>query len=176
MQSTVTAKPIKEREYMKSILIILCTLVISALVSAGELIIVKGQSYGYMSGRLALLEEAKKDAIEKLPFQNAKQKSEWKEWGGACSPQAMHPKCYYTVYATFANPTESAPWFYTATGIGDGEGTDEDDLALALAKKNARTNARWACRSLIVEPTSNWKSWKDDVGYLFVSNSFQCLE
>ncbi len=161
---------------MKSLLLILLSaIVLSATTNAGELITVRGRSYGYMLDRNALIEDAKKHAIENLPFPNAKQSSQWKVGGGSCTPQSMRPQCHYSAVATFENPTETAPWYYKATGQGSGDGDEENDLALALAKKEARGNARWACNSQIVQPSDSWKIWKDDVGYLYASNSIQCL-
>ena len=49
---------------------------------AGELLVITGNSYGYMSNRNELIEEAKKDALSKTTFANTKLRSPWRTTGG----------------------------------------------------------------------------------------------
>jgi hypothetical protein len=161
---------------MKLITLTLFVLTISLNAFAGELKIMKGYSgRGYLSEKEKYIADAKQNLLSKLPT-GAQIRSEIDAFAYYCDRQAMRPKCDFVAIASYEDPTQIGPWHYQAKGQGHAVAGEEDDLAIALAKKDARTKARRVCGGDIVNPTDSWKIWKDEVGYTYAANSIQCVD
>lgn len=156
-------------------LMLLIGLLVSVNLYAGELKIVQGDAgWGDASEREKYIELAKQNALLSLPL-NIKIRSTWKGGGYACDRQSRNPKCYFSVYASYEDLNQTGATYFLSKGRSSGVDLEEDDVAIALAKKEARANARWACGGEIILPTSDWKIWKDEVGYTYSENKIQCL-